>query len=66
MGTLSALFQSYDADRSGHLGFDEYIQALAEITVITNVFRVQDTTATGTITVSYETFLGMALSMSVH
>lgn len=45
--TLGAMMMSYDADRTGNLGFDEYLQAMSELTLFTNLFRTHDTTSTG-------------------
>ncbi len=45
--TLGAMMMSYDADRTGNLGFDEYLQAMSELTLFTNLFRTHDTSSTG-------------------
>jgi hypothetical protein len=45
--TVRRLFESYDEDRSGTMAFDEYVQAQAELTLFTNLFRVHDTAGRG-------------------
>ena len=56
------LFNTYDADRSGHLGFDEYIQICCELKMLTDHFKVYDVQRVGQITINYEQFLKVAMS----
>ena len=36
---MQLMFYSYDADRTGVLGFDEFVQMNAELSSMTNLFR---------------------------
>lgn len=51
------VFRAFDADNSGQLGFDEFIQLLAELNALTTVFRRYDPEQRGVATFDYGTFM---------
>ena len=55
------LLQTYDRDRSGKMEFDEFLQLMCDLEIMTNQFKVHDTQRQGQITVNYENFLGMVM-----
>lgn len=59
---LSAIFSAYDEDASGALGFDEYIQLLAELNALTSLFRRHDPAGTGHAQLDYTTFMGIVFA----
>jgi len=60
---MQLMFYSYDADRTGALGFDEFVQMNSELSSMTNMFRKYDTNGTGVATINYEQFLSMVLTL---
>lgn len=60
---MQLMFYSYDADRTGALGFDEFVQMNSELSSMTNMFRKHDTHGTGVATINYEQFLSMVLTL---
>lgn len=41
--TVGRIFSNYDEDKAGTLSFDEFVQANAEISIMTSAFRTHDT-----------------------
>jgi calcium-binding protein CML len=60
---MQLMFYSYDADRTGALGFDEFVQMNSELSSMTNMFRRHDAQGTGVATINYEQFLSMVLTL---
>ncbi|BHF78236.1 hypothetical protein SprV_0602134800 [Sparganum proliferum] len=50
--------------RRGAIGFDKYIYILVCLQILTDQFRVMDTSMTGTATISFEQFLAAAFRLS--
>ncbi|KAL7056128.1 hypothetical protein AAHC03_020934 [Spirometra sp. Aus1] len=50
--------------RRGVIGFDKYIYILVCLQILTDQFRVWDTSMTGTATLSFEQFLAAAFRLS--
>ncbi len=55
--TLTGLFRAFDADCSGSVSFDEFIQCLVELHMLTKKFRQMDPASTGSATLDYAGFL---------
>jgi programmed cell death protein 6 len=59
------MLAKYDADSSGSISFDEYIQLHVELSILTAAFKKADTGMQGRISVNYEEFVGMVLESRV-
>jgi len=60
--TISSIFNAVDGDSSGTIGFDEFVQVLAEVNALTNAFRRHDPTSCGRATLDYAEFMSMVYS----
>ncbi len=60
--TYTAIFNAVDIDCSGSIGFDEFVQVLAECNSLTAVFRQHDPTSCGRAQIDYATFIHMVFS----
>ena len=63
--TISLMMSKYDADSSGAISLDEFIQLNVELSILTESFRKHDTQQNGWAQISYETFLQMVLEARV-
>lgn len=59
---IISIFNAYDEDASGAMGFDEYIQLLAELNALTALFRRHDPQGTGHAHMDYTTFMGIVFA----
>ncbi len=59
---LQMIFNSYDGNASGNIGFDEYIQLLAELNALTSNFRRYDPGNTGMVHIDFNTFMTLVFS----
>lgn len=55
--TYMSIFNAVDIDSSGNIGFDEFVQVLAEVNALTTNFRRQDPQSTGRATMDYAMFI---------
>ena len=62
---VASMLMKYDADSSGSISFDEYIQLHIELNILTTAFKKKDTALQGRITVNYEEFVTMVLESRV-
>lgn len=60
--TYYHIFNAVDLDSSQTIGFDEFVQVLAEVNALTASFRRQDPGSTGRATMDYATFISMVYS----
>nr|XP_037288726.1 programmed cell death protein 6-like [Rhipicephalus microplus] len=60
---VDLLLMKYDRDRKGAVNFDDYILCCVTLETFTNAFRSYDTDQDGYITISYENFLKLGLSV---
>jgi Ca2+-binding EF-hand superfamily protein len=60
--TYYHIFNAVDLDSSNSIGFDEFVQVLAEVNALTSTFRRQDPGSTGRVTMDYATFINMVYS----
>lgn len=56
------LIRKFDRDCKGMINFDDYIQCLVTLQMLTVAFRMRDTNRNGWITLSYEDFLRLVLN----
>lgn len=56
---MHMIFNAYDADASGSLTFDEFVQVLAEVNALTAHFRRYDPMGSGRATLDYTTFMSI-------
>lgn len=59
------MLQKYDADGSGSISFDEYIQLQVELNILTAAFKRRDIGMQGKITINYEEFVQVVLESRV-
>jgi Ca2+-binding EF-hand superfamily protein len=59
---LRLIFSAFDEDVSGQLGFDEFVQLLAELNALTALFRRHDTTGAGVATMDYASFMSIVFA----
>jgi Ca2+-binding EF-hand superfamily protein len=57
--TYFSIFNAVDLDSSGTIGFDEFVQVLAEVNALTSSFRRRDPQSTGSATIDYASFIHM-------
>uniref|UniRef100_T1IY66 EF-hand domain-containing protein n=1 Tax=Strigamia maritima TaxID=126957 RepID=T1IY66_STRMM len=57
--------RKFDRGAVGSIKFDDFIQACVMLKILTDAFRIRDTTQTGVIHVNYEQFLEMNLRLFV-
>ena len=57
--TYMSIFNAVDLNSSGTIGFDEFVQVLAEVNALTTNFRRQDPHSTGRATMDYATFISL-------
>nr|XP_054920540.1 programmed cell death protein 6-like [Dermacentor andersoni] len=62
---VDLLLRKYDRERKGSINFDDYILCCISLQTITNAFKSYDTDRDGFITISYEDFLKLGLSVLV-
>ena len=62
---VNDLIQKYDADSSGAISFDEYIQLHVELQILTAAFKKRDVSRQGRITLDYQQFLSLILESRV-
>ncbi|KAH8023424.1 hypothetical protein MRX96_030569 [Rhipicephalus microplus] len=62
--TLDFLLTKYDKDRKGSINFDDYVLCCVNLQTLTAAFRSYDTNKKGVITLSYEDFLKLGLSLN--
>ncbi|KAH7935728.1 programmed cell death protein 6 [Rhipicephalus sanguineus] len=62
--TLDTLLMKYDKDRKGSINIDDYVLCCVNLETLTTVFRSYDTDRDGFITLSYEDFLKLGLSLN--
>ncbi|KAH7970658.1 hypothetical protein HPB49_013273 [Dermacentor silvarum] len=63
--TLDTMLMKYDKDRKGSINFDDYILCCVNLQTLTTAFRNSDTDQDGFITLSYEDFLKLGLSLNL-
>ncbi|KAH7970558.1 hypothetical protein HPB49_010415 [Dermacentor silvarum] len=63
--TVDLLLRKYDREKKGSINFDDYILCCITLQTITNAFKSYDTDRDGFITISYEDFLKLGLSVLV-
>lgn len=61
--TLNSLMRKYDTDNKGSINFDDFIQCCVTLKGITEAFRYTDTDQDGRITLTFEEFLKLVLSL---
>uniref|UniRef100_UPI00358E0233 programmed cell death protein 6-like isoform X1 n=1 Tax=Myxine glutinosa TaxID=7769 RepID=UPI00358E0233 len=57
------LIWRFDRQNRGQIAFDDFIQCCVTLQTLSNTFQMQDTDRDGWITIAYEQFLSMALSV---
>ena len=62
---VQLMMRQHDADGSGTISFDEYIQLNVELSICTSAFSKRDTQRIGRITLSYEDFITLLLESRV-
>ncbi|XP_065285317.1 programmed cell death protein 6-like [Dermacentor albipictus] len=62
---VDLLVQKYDREKKGSINFDDYILCCVTLQTFTNAFKSYDTDLDGYITISYENFLKLGLSVFV-
>jgi Ca2+-binding EF-hand superfamily protein len=62
---VNSMLAKYDADRSGSISFDEYIQLQVELSILTTAFKRHDTSGTGRISINYNQFVTIILESRV-
>ncbi len=62
MSFTNLIVTRYDIQDKRSLKFDDFIQVCVMMRTLTDMFRHRDTNMSGSITVSYEDFMCMALS----
>lgn len=60
--TMYAVFNAVDLDSSGTIGFDEFVQVLAEVNALTAGFRRYDVGGAGRATLEYAQFMHMVFA----
>jgi len=60
--TMFEIFKAVDLDSSGSIGFDEFIQVLAEVNSLTAAFRRYDPASSGRATLEWGTFMHLVYS----
>ncbi|KAL1476629.1 hypothetical protein MTO96_036373 [Rhipicephalus appendiculatus] len=60
---VGLLLMKYDRERKGSINFDDYILCCVTLQTFTNAFKSYDTDMDGYITISYENFLKLGLSV---
>ncbi|KAH6941472.1 hypothetical protein HPB50_018740 [Hyalomma asiaticum] len=60
---VGLLLMKYDRERKGSINFDDYILCCITLQTFTNAFKSYDTDLDGYITISYENFLKLGLSI---
>lgn len=59
---MYAVFNAVDLDSSGTIGFDEFVQVLAEVNALTAGFRRYDVGGAGRATLDYAQFMHMVFA----
>lgn len=62
---VNLLLMKYDSERKGSINFDDYILCCITLQTFTSAFKSYDTDLDGYITISYENFLKLGLSVFV-
>ncbi|KAF7280777.1 hypothetical protein GWI33_005504 [Rhynchophorus ferrugineus] len=62
---MNTLVRKFDRVGNGTILFDDFIQACIVLHTLTSAFRQYDTDQDGVITIHYEQFLGMVLSLKM-
>ncbi|KAH7935681.1 hypothetical protein HPB52_012265 [Rhipicephalus sanguineus] len=62
---VDLLLMKYDSERKGSINFDDYILCCITLQTFTSAFKYYDTDLDGYITISYENFLKLGLSVFV-
>nr|XP_050025406.1 programmed cell death protein 6-like [Dermacentor andersoni] len=62
---VDLLAQKYDREKKGSINFDDYILCCVTLQIFTSAFKSYDTDLDGYITISYENFLKLGLSVFV-
>ncbi|KAK8769999.1 hypothetical protein V5799_013536 [Amblyomma americanum] len=63
--TLDSMLMKYDKDRKGSINFDDYVLCCINLQTLTTAFQTHDTDRDGFITLGYEDFLKLGLSLNL-